>query len=66
MTNEKGRLVSEREACKILDCRPNTLAVWRATKRYDLPFYKIGRLVKYKISDLEAFIQESRKGSKGV
>ncbi len=62
MTNVIQKLVSEKEACKILDCRPNTLAVWRTNKRYDLPFYKIGRLVKYKISDLEEFIQENRKG----
>jgi len=66
MTNVIQKLVSEKEACKILDCRPNTLAVWRTNKRYDLPFYKIGRLVKYKISDLEEFIQEGRKGGGDV
>jgi len=66
MTSIIQKLVSEKEACKILDCRPNTLAVWRTNKRYDLPFYKIGRLVKYKISDLEEFIQEGRKGGGDV
>jgi hypothetical protein len=66
MTNVIQKLVSEKEACKILDCRPNTLAVWRTNKRYNLPFYKIGRLVKYKISDLEEFIQEGRKGGGDV
>jgi hypothetical protein len=66
MTNIIQKLVSEKEACKILDCRPNTLAVWRTNKRYNLPFYKIGRLVKYKISDLEEFIQEGRKGGGDV
>ena len=35
---------------------PNTLAVWRSTGRYNLPFVKIGRLVKYREADLVAFI----------
>lgn len=64
MTTPIEKLVSEREACEILGCRPNTLAVWRTNKRYTLPFYKIGRLVKYKVSDLEKFIQENQKGGK--
>ena len=37
-----------------------TLAVWRCTKRYPLPYVKIGRKVVYDIRDLDAFI-ESRK-----
>ena len=65
MTSIIEKLVSEREACEILGCRPNTLAVWRTNKRYSLPFYKIGRLVKYKVSDLEKFIQENQKGGAG-
>ena len=64
MTNSIQKLVSEKEACEILGCKPNTLAVWRTNRRYSLPFYKIGRLVKYKISDLEKFILENRKGGK--
>lgn len=64
MTTPIEKLVSEREACEILGCRPNTLAVWRTNKRYTLPFYKIGRLVKYKVSDLEKFIQENQKGGR--
>ena len=32
-----------------------TLAVWRCIKRYDLPFLKIGRSVRYKKSALRKF-----------
>lgn len=32
-----------------------TLATWRCTKRYPLAYVKIGRLVRYRIGDVEAF-----------
>jgi len=37
-----------------------TLAVWRCTKRYDLPYIKVGHTIKYDMDDLIAFL-ESRK-----
>jgi hypothetical protein len=33
-----------------------TLAIWKTTGRYSLPVVKIGRLAKYRKSDLDAFI----------
>ena len=39
---------------------PGVLAVWRSTKRYPLPYLKMGRKVFYDVEDLLAFI-ESRK-----
>lgn len=58
MTNSivDDRLVDEAEAAQILGCRKQTLGVWRSTGRYDLPFVKIGRNVRYRVSDLLAFI----------
>lgn len=38
--------------------KPNTLAVWDCTKRYDLKPIKIGKLVRYKRSVLDEFIKE--------
>lgn len=32
-----------------------TLAVWRSTKRYGLPFLKVGRYVRYRKSHLRQF-----------
>jgi hypothetical protein len=36
------------------------LTVWRCTKRYDLPYIKVGGKVLYDVDDLLAFL-ESRK-----
>ena len=62
MSNIQDKLLNRKEASKFLGIQENTLAVWATNKRYKLPFYKVGRLVKYKISDLEKFIQENQKG----
>ena len=50
-------LVNDKQAAKILGIAPATLAVWRCTKRYALPYVKVGRLIRYKQSDVEAFIE---------
>ena len=60
-----AELVDEREAAKILDAKPSTLSVWRSTGRYCLPFVKIGRKVRYRRSDLTAWL-ESRTRESGA
>jgi len=56
-------LLSRREAAHYLGVKEQTLAVWLCTKRYNLPFVRIGRLVKYKKSDLDAFIHQQSYAS---
>ena len=45
-------------AANYLSIKPTTLNVWRSTGRYDLEFIKVGRLVKYRQSVLEAFLMD--------
>lgn len=56
----KEYLICRKRAAEFLGIKENTLAVWAVNKRYELPFYKVGRLVKYKISDLEIFIEKNK------
>ena len=59
--NEKlhlSNLLTPQDVSNILGVSVETLNVWRATKRYKLPYTKIGRLVRYQSADIEAFIQE--------
>jgi excisionase family DNA binding protein len=58
-TTEKTRL-TEIEAAEFLGVRRQTLAAWRCLGRHDLPFEKIGRLVRYRMADLEAFCAARR------
>ncbi|MFT7087838.1 MAG: excisionase family DNA binding protein [Rickettsiales bacterium] len=60
--NLSSQLLTRKEAAEVLGCKENTLAVWATNKRYNLPFYKIGRLVKYKLSDLENFVLQNQHG----
>ena len=49
-------LLSRAEAAAYLGVKPQTLAVWASARRYGLPMVKVGRLAKYRRSDLDAFI----------
>lgn len=48
--------LSDKQAAEALGLKPSTLAVWRSTGRYGLPYVKVGRLVRYRISDLAEFL----------
>ncbi len=50
-------LLSRADAAAFLGVSKGTLEVWASTRRYNLPFVKVGRLAKYRMVDLEAFIQ---------
>ena len=54
-------LRSPSEAAKFLGVAEHTLAVWRCNARYDLPFVKVGRLVKYRQSALDKFLSDNTK-----
>lgn len=49
-------LLDEKQAAEHLTVSPGTLSVWRSTGRYNLPFVKIGRMVRYRLTDLDAWI----------
>ena len=53
-------LLTEAEAAHFLKLGPKTLAVWRSTKRYPLSYIKVGRLVRYRKSDLITFLESRR------
>lgn len=67
MINQDQQWLTRIEAAKFLGVTRDTLSVWASTKRYNLPYYKCGkRLVKYKLTDLQKFIEESPQVQKGA
>jgi hypothetical protein len=60
VSTELRRLLNEDEAAAHLGVTPGTLSVWRCTKRYALAYIKCGRLVRYRLEDLERFIETRR------
>jgi hypothetical protein len=61
----RSDLLSRPQAAEYLGVRPQTLAAWQCTGRYNLPLIHVGRLVKYRQSDLERWLLErtSNNGS---
>ena len=55
------KLLTPKQVSVILGVNVETLNVWRATKRYPLPYIKSGRLVRYRESDVEKFIESRRR-----
>lgn len=55
-TYPQSDLLTRVQAAQYLGVTPQTLAIWACTRRYNLPFVKVGRLVKYRKADLEAFL----------
>lgn len=58
-------LLNEVQTAERLGVKPSTLQVWRCTKRYPLPYIKVGRLVRYRQSDLDAFLAIRTQGGAG-
>jgi excisionase family DNA binding protein len=54
-TPRKTALLTPAEVAERLGVSATTLATWRCTKRYPLSYVKVGRLVRYRLVDLEAF-----------
>lgn len=51
-----SELLTRIEAAEYLGISENTLAIWKSTGRYNLPVVKVGRLAKYRRSDLDRFL----------
>jgi excisionase family DNA binding protein len=50
-------LLTTKEVASMLGLAPGSLNVWRATKRYPLPYIKVGRHVRYVLSDVQEFLR---------
>lgn len=51
-------LLNNDQAAAYIGVTPRTLEVWRCTKRHPISFIKVGRLVKYRKTALDAFLDQ--------
>ncbi len=49
-------LLSREEAATYLGVSPSTLANWACTKKFKIPYFRVGRSVRYRINDLDTFV----------
>lgn len=50
-------MMTRKEAAEYLGVEPRTLANWASAGTYHLPYVKYGNIVRYRKSDLDAFIE---------
>lgn len=55
-------LLGTDDAAAYVGVTPRTLEVWRCVKRHAIPYIKVGRLVKYRQSDLDAWLESRTVG----
>jgi len=58
-------LLDDIQAAKLLDVTQGTLCVWRSTGRYNLPYVKVGRKVRYRAGDLREFLENRTRTHTG-
>lgn len=63
LVERNPKLLNEKQAAEHLTVSPGTLSVWRSTGRYNLPFIKVGSMVRYRLSDLDAWISARSRDS---
>lgn len=56
LVERNPKLLDDKQAAEYLTVSAGTLSVWRSTGRYALPFIKVGRMVRYRVVDLDAWL----------
>lgn len=53
--------LTPQETSQVLGATVGTLEVWRCTGRYNLPYVKVGRLVRYPLKGVAEFLAGGAK-----
>jgi len=53
-------LLTPEEAAAYLKVKPETLASWRHFGQPELPYFRVGRLIRYRMSDIINFVGSGR------
>ncbi|MDZ7655709.1 MAG: helix-turn-helix domain-containing protein [Sulfurimicrobium sp.] len=59
----QSTLLDTEAAAEYIGVAPRSLEVWRCVKRHSIPYIKVGRLVKYRQSDLDAWLESRTVGA---
>lgn len=60
MTLNFPTLLKPEQVAKLIGVTVETLAIWRCTKRYSLPYIKSGRRVHYDEADVLRFLKSQK------
>lgn len=60
--NKQATWLTTKEAAEHLGCSVNFLATDRMTSRHGIPYSRVGRMVRYDLVELDAWLKANRKG----
>jgi excisionase family DNA binding protein len=60
------RFLNTSAAAEYIGIKEQTLNNWRATKRQIIPFTRIGKLVRYRVEDLDAWLASRTEGAEAL
>jgi excisionase family DNA binding protein len=60
---QSSPLLSRVQAAEYLGLRPGTLAIWAMSSKHGLRVIKVGKLAKYRKSDLDAWLESRTVGA---
>lgn len=52
--------LTPKQTSETIGVQLQTLAAWRSSGRYGLPFVRVGRLIRYRRSDVQAWLESRR------
>jgi len=58
--------MTTQQATEYLGLKPGTLPTWRSTRRYPIPFIKIGKCIRYDKRALDKFLAANTVGDEAV
>jgi excisionase family DNA binding protein len=61
----KPRLLNSEQAADYLDLKKGTLINWRCTKQQQIPYIKIGGRVRYRVQDLDKWLEKQLVAPEG-
>jgi len=59
MSQSESKLLTPDQVAEMLEVKTHTLAVWRCQKRHDLPYIKVGHKIRYRLRDVEAWLERN-------
>lgn len=52
--------MTQEQAAEYLGVKSETLNTWRCKRQHAIPYYKVGRLIRYRKADLDAWLEQRR------
>lgn len=59
LIQDAPQLLTSDQAAAYIGIAPTSLRIWRSTHRQQIPYAKVGSLVKYRRTDLDRYLEQA-------